>query len=120
MAQIEICPRYELAIGILGKRWTGLILRVLEDGPKRFSDVTDSIPGISAKVLTERMKELEEHSIVHRQVYAETPVRIEYSVVKMVSRATSANCPIKAKLTAPSGTTLGLSVSFLGMKKAVM
>lgn len=80
MAQIEICPRYELAIGILGKRWTGLILRVLEDGPKRFSDVTDSISGISAKVLTERMKELETQGIVHRQVYAETPVRIEYSL----------------------------------------
>lgn len=82
MAQIEICPRYELAIGILGKRWTGLILRVLEDGPKRFSDVTDSIPGISAKVLTERMKELEKQGIVHRQVYAETPVRIEYSLTE--------------------------------------
>ena len=48
------------------------------------------------------------------------PVRMEYSVVKMVSRGVSANWPMKAKLTAPSGTTLGRSPAARGMKKAVM
>jgi DNA-binding HxlR family transcriptional regulator len=80
MVHIELCPRYEKAIEILGKRWTGLILRILQDGPKRFSDFTENIPGLSAKVLTVRMKELEQQGIVCRSVYAETPVRIEYSL----------------------------------------
>ena len=48
------------------------------------------------------------------------PVRMEYSVVKMVSRGVSANWPMKAKLTAPSGTTSGRSPAARGMKKAVM
>ena len=48
------------------------------------------------------------------------PVRIEYSVVKMVSRGVSANWPMKAKFTAPSGTTRGRSDSFLGWKKALI
>lgn len=82
MKQVELCPRYEKAVAILGKRWTGLILRILQDGPKRFSDFIECIPGISAKVLTDRMKELEKQEIVHRQVYPETPVRIEYILTK--------------------------------------
>jgi DNA-binding HxlR family transcriptional regulator len=82
MAHIELCPRYEQAIEILGKRWTGLILRILQDGPKRFSEFTECIPGISAKVLTGRMKELEQQGIVRRDVYPETPVRIEYSLTE--------------------------------------
>lgn len=82
MAHIELCPRYEQAIEILGKRWTGLILRILQDGPKRFYEFTEGIPGISAKVLTGRMKELEQQGIVRRVVYPETPVRIEYSLTE--------------------------------------
>ena len=51
---------------------------------------------------------------------ASMPVRMEYSVVKMVSRGVSANCPRNAKFTAPSGTTAGRSPAARGMKKAVM
>lgn len=76
---MEICPYYEQAAGILGKRWTPLILLTLMDGPKRFTQLA-SISGISAKVLAERMKELEESGIIIRTVFSETPVRIEYSL----------------------------------------
>ncbi|TCS77779.1 winged helix-turn-helix transcriptional regulator [Pectinatus cerevisiiphilus] len=80
MIKFSLCPRYEIAFELLGKKWTGLIIRCLLDGPKRFSDLTDIIPHISAKVLADRMKELEQHGIIVRNVYPEIPVKIEYSL----------------------------------------
>lgn len=74
----KMCPKYELAADLLGKKWTGLIIRVLMAGPKRFKEIKSQIPEMSDRVLTERMKELEKLEIVNRLVYAETPVRIEY------------------------------------------
>src|SRR5690606_35780840 len=74
----KMCPKYEAAIDLLGKRWTALIIRVLLDGPKRFKDIKAQIPGVSDKMLTDRMKELETFGIVERRVYPETPVRSEY------------------------------------------
>ncbi len=75
-----MCPKYEHAIDLLGKRWTGLIIRVLLDGPKRFKDIKAQIPEMSDRILTERMKELEQQEIVTRNVYPEKPVRIEYTL----------------------------------------
>jgi DNA-binding HxlR family transcriptional regulator len=74
----EMCPRYQRAVEILGKRWTALIVRTLLPRPRRFSDITSTISGLSDRLLSERLKELEGCGIVVRQVYAETPVRIEY------------------------------------------
>jgi len=74
----KMCPKYEAAIDLLGKKWTGLIVRVLLDGPKRFKDLKEQIPEISDRILTERMRELESIGIIQRNVYPETPVRIEY------------------------------------------
>ncbi|MFC0472349.1 winged helix-turn-helix transcriptional regulator [Halalkalibacter kiskunsagensis] len=76
----KMCPKYEHAIDLLGKRWTGLIIRVLLDGPKRFKDIKAQIPEMSDRILTERMKELEQQEIVTRNVYPEKPVRIEYTL----------------------------------------
>lgn len=78
MGKYELCPRYEKAFELLGKKWTGLIIRSLLSGPKRFSDISDIIPNISAKLLTERFRELEKEGIILRNVYPEIPVRIEY------------------------------------------
>ncbi|MGP4079807.1 winged helix-turn-helix transcriptional regulator [Pseudalkalibacillus sp. R45] len=76
----SMCPKYEAAIEIIGKKWTGLIIRVLLAGPKRFKDIKKQIPDMSDRMLTERMKELEAVGIVKREVYPETPVRIEYTL----------------------------------------
>jgi DNA-binding HxlR family transcriptional regulator len=76
----QLCPKYERAFGLLGKRWNGLIIRVLIEGPKRFSDISCMIPQLSDRVLAERFKELETEGIIERKVYAETPVRIEYQL----------------------------------------
>lgn len=80
MDKYHICPKFEAAFDLLGKRWTGLIIKTLLNGEKRFTDVTDTIPNISARMLTERFKELEKEGIVIRRVYPEIPVRIEYEL----------------------------------------
>lgn len=80
MEKFQMCPRFEAAFTLLGKKWTGLIIRSLLNGPKRFSDIQSIIPSLSARMLTERFKELEEQEIVIRTVYPEMPVRIEYEL----------------------------------------
>ena len=55
----KMCPKYESAAELLGKKWTGLIIRVLLGGPKRFKEIKEQIPEMSDKMLTDRMKELE-------------------------------------------------------------
>lgn len=77
-----MCPKFENAFQLLGKRWTGLIIRTLLSGQKRFSDIVDAIPNMSARMLTERFKELESEGIIIRKVYPETPVRIEYELTE--------------------------------------
>lgn len=78
----KLCPMFEFAFELLGKRWTGLIIRVLMDGPKRFKEISSMIPGMSDKMLAERFKELEAAGILTRNIYPETPVRIEYELTE--------------------------------------
>ncbi len=82
MEEYNLCPKFEDAFELLGKRWTGLIIRTLLNDQKRFSDISSAIPNMSARMLTERFKELESHGIVTRTVYPETPVRIEYELTE--------------------------------------
>jgi DNA-binding HxlR family transcriptional regulator len=77
------CPYYHEAVELVGKRWTGAILRVLMDGPMRFSEVAQAVPELSDRLLSERMKELEARGIVERTVIAGPPLRVEYSLSRM-------------------------------------
>jgi DNA-binding HxlR family transcriptional regulator len=67
---------------LLGKRWSGLILEVLMNGAIRFTDMAQAIPQLSDRMLAERLKELEAAGVVKRDVYPDTPVRIEYSLTE--------------------------------------
>lgn len=78
----QMCPKFEAAFELLGKRWTGLIIRALLSGPKRFKDISEMIPNMSDRMLAERFKELEAAGILVRHVYPETPVRIEYELTE--------------------------------------
>lgn len=77
-----ICPKFEAAIEILAKKWTGLIVRVLMQKTCRFRDIREQIPQMSERMLAERLKELESHEILVRHVYPETPVRVEYELTE--------------------------------------
>ena len=78
----QICPRYEHAAQLLGKRWTGLLLNALLEGPRRFCELTSLVEGLSDRVLSDRLRELETENIVQRIVYPQIPVRVEYQLTE--------------------------------------
>lgn len=82
MHHLILCPKFESAFELLGKRWTGLIIRVMLSGKRRFSDIAAGIPNLSDRMLVERLKELETAGIVDRHVYPDTPVRVEYELTE--------------------------------------
>ncbi|HET7628197.1 MAG TPA: helix-turn-helix domain-containing protein [Bacillales bacterium] len=82
MDDLKLCPKFESAFTLLGKRWTGLIIRSLLSGCNRFGELSEMIPHMSDRMLVERLKELESVGIVKRTVYPETPVRIEYELTE--------------------------------------
>ncbi|MBE2973986.1 winged helix-turn-helix transcriptional regulator [Priestia megaterium] len=78
----DIQPKVEKSFELIGKKWTGLIIYVLMSGPKRFSELNESIPALSRRLLTERIKELEDHGIVVRNIIPDRPIRSEYSLTQ--------------------------------------
>jgi DNA-binding HxlR family transcriptional regulator len=72
------CPRYHEAIELIGRRWNGAILRVLLTGCHRFQEIQKAIPGLSDRLLAERLRELESAEVVLRQVIPGPPIRAEY------------------------------------------
>lgn len=77
------CPLYHEAVELVGRRWTGAILRVLMDGSLRFSEIGQAVPELSDRLLSERMKELEARGIVERTVLSGPPLRVEYALSRM-------------------------------------
>jgi DNA-binding HxlR family transcriptional regulator len=76
------CPLFQAAVELVGRRWTGAIIRAMLFGSMRFTDIMSRVPGLSDRLLSERLRELESHGIVRRTVYPETPVRVEYSLTE--------------------------------------
>lgn len=79
---IHVCPKFHAAIELVGRRWTGAILSAMLMGATRFTDIIHAVPGLSDRLLSERLKELESEAIVERIVHPETPVRIEYRLTE--------------------------------------
>jgi DNA-binding HxlR family transcriptional regulator len=75
-----LCPRFHRAVELIGRRWTGAIIRVLMPGPRRFNELLASVPGISDRLLTERLRELEGAGIIRREVQPGSPVRVQYEL----------------------------------------
>ena len=82
MKELPPCP-VEVSLLMIGDKWKVLILRELRSGTKRFGEIRDSINGISQKVLTEKLREMESDGLVIRKAYAEIPPRVEYSLSKL-------------------------------------
>ena len=78
--ECHCCPNFHHAVELVGKRWTGAILYVLLGAarPLRFSEIAHAVPDLSDRLLSERMKELEQHGIVERRVTGAGPVRVDY------------------------------------------
>ena len=75
-----LCPRFHRAVELIGRRWTGAIVFVLLKGRCRYGELRAAIPLVSDRMLSERLRELEQEGIVERHVLAASPVRVEYAL----------------------------------------
>lgn len=80
MATAQVCARFHEAVELIGARWTGALLQVLMQGRTRYADLRSAVPEISDRMLSERLRALEQAGIVVRHVNAEPPVRVDYEL----------------------------------------
>lgn len=79
-ARASFCPYFQKAVELVGRRWSGTILRALLVRPLRFSEITIAVPQISDRALSLRLKELEREELVTRRVEASQPVSVRYEL----------------------------------------
>ena len=78
----KVCSRFHHAVELIGRRWTGAIISVMLTGPQCFNEMLAAVPGLSDRLLTERLRELESEGLVRRTVIPGPPVRVSYELTK--------------------------------------
>ena len=81
-ADLPACP-VETTLMLIGDKWKVLILRDLRNGTKRFGELKKSVTGISQKVLTANLRNMEENGLLTREVFPEVPPRVEYTLTEL-------------------------------------
>lgn len=82
LEKLPLCP-VETTLFLISDKWKVLILRDLNGGTKRFGELKKSVDGISQKVLTSNLRQMEESGLVSRKVYAEVPPKVEYTLTEL-------------------------------------
>jgi DNA-binding HxlR family transcriptional regulator len=77
---VRVSPDFHQAVEFIGKRWTGAILWALSERPHYYAELTQVVPGLSDRLLSRRLRELESEGLVERSVHAETPLRVSYAL----------------------------------------
>lgn len=80
--ELKSCP-IETTFKIIGKKWTVIIIREMFRGTTQFNRFLENIDGITPKVLTERLRELQKFGIVRRRIVSEYPIRVEYEMTDL-------------------------------------
>ena len=75
-----MCPHFHAAVELIGKRWSGAILWALIERPRYFAELSLAIPGLSDRLLSRRLRELEAEGLVERSVQEGSPARVSYSL----------------------------------------
>lgn len=78
---LPVCP-VETTLSLISDKWTVIILRDLLTGTKRFNELMRSVTGITQKVLTSHLRNMESNGLLTRKVYAEVPPRVEYTLTE--------------------------------------
>ncbi len=79
-APARVCPEFHAAVESVGRRWAGAILWALSDEPLYFADLSAAIPGISDRLLSTRLRQLEAEGLVEREVHPGSPARVSYAL----------------------------------------
>jgi DNA-binding HxlR family transcriptional regulator len=90
----EACRSFQPAMEFLGRRWIGMVLLAGQSGARRFSQYRAFVPGISDRLLTQRLKELEQRGLIERTVVPSTPVQIIYSPSQRATELLAAVQPL--------------------------
>lgn len=83
LEDFEMIERTRVALDLLESKWSVAVIILLASGMRRHARLVDNVPGLSKKVLTATLRKLEQHGIVARDVYAEIPVRVEYTLTPL-------------------------------------
>ncbi len=78
----KVCSRFHHAVELIGRRWTGAIISLMLRGPQGFNEMMAAVPGLSDRLLTERLRELESEGLVRRTVIPGPPVRVTYELTE--------------------------------------
>jgi DNA-binding HxlR family transcriptional regulator len=78
----RVCPDFHAAVELVGRRWTGAILWALAERPHFFAELTQAVPGVSDRLLSRRLRELESEGLVERAVHHGTPARVSYALTE--------------------------------------
>ena len=78
----HVCPHFHAAIELIGRRWTGAILWALAERPHFFAELVAAVPGISDRLLSARLRELEAEGLVERSVHDGSPARVSYALTE--------------------------------------
>jgi DNA-binding HxlR family transcriptional regulator len=76
------CPKFQAAMEVLAKPWSGILIAALEGGPLRFSELSERVSTIGDRMLALRLRELEARGLVLRTVVSGPPIRVEYSLTE--------------------------------------
>lgn len=79
-APARVCPHFHAAVELIGRRWAGAILITLLSGPRYFRELGAAVPGMSDRLLSQRLRELESAGLVQRCVHDGPPARVSYAL----------------------------------------
>jgi DNA-binding HxlR family transcriptional regulator len=78
----DLCRRFQSSVELIGKRWTGGILMAIRQGAERFSEIVATVSGLSDRLASQRLRELESVGLIERVVVASTPVQVRYRLTE--------------------------------------
>ncbi len=78
----RVCPDFHVAVELVGRRWAGAILYALAERPHYFAELANGVPGVSDRLLSQRLRELEAEGLVERSVHEGTPARVSYALTE--------------------------------------
>lgn len=79
-ASATVCPRFHAAVELIGRRWVGVIIVTLLAGPRYYRELGAAVPGMSDRLLSQRLRELEQEGLVERSVHDGPPARVSYAL----------------------------------------